>query len=217
MRLRHIKGCEDFIRDAAECITEDGAIELRGEIQGVFQKKAPLQIEIGMGKGQFIRNTALRYPDINFLGIERYESVLMKAIQRKRLLESEGEINNLRFLCADARKLNEIFIPGEVDRIFLNFSDPWPKERHANRRLTSPEFLDIYDIILKSEGVLEFKTDNVGLFEYSLEVLKDSKWELLYSSFDFHHDEESAGNIMTEYEEKFSKMGNKICKMIIKR
>lgn len=217
MRLRHIKGCEDFIRDAAECITEDRAIELRGEIQGIFPKKAPLQIEIGMGKGQFIRNMALKYPDINFLGIERYESVLMKAIQRKRLLESEGKINNLRFLCADARKLNEIFISGEVDKIFLNFSDPWPKERHANRRLTSPEFLDIYDIILKPEGVLEFKTDNVGLFEYSLEVIKDSRWELLYSSFDFHRDEESVGNVMTEYEEKFSKMGNKICKMIIKR
>ena len=217
MRLRHIKGCEDFIRDATECITEDKAIELRGEIQGIFPKKAPLQIEIGMGKGQFIRNMALKYPDINFLGIERYESVLMKAIQRKRFLEGEGKIDNLRFLCADAGKLNEIFISGEVDKIFLNFSDPWPKERHANRRLTSPGFLDIYDIILKSEGVLEFKTDNIELFEYSLEVLKDSKWELLYRSFDFHNDEESAGNIMTEYEEKFSKIGNKICKMIIKR
>ena len=217
MRLRHIKGCEDFIRDAKECITADEAAGIRGNIQKQFSLKQPLQIEIGMGKGQFIRNMAIKYPNINFLGIEKYETVMMKAIQRKRTLEGEDKIENLRFLCTDARKLSEIFLPGEVDKIFLNFSDPWPKDRHANRRLTSPEFLKIYNIILKPEGVLEFKTDNVGLFEYSLEVVKNSAWELVYSSFDFHSDKESKENIMTEYEEKFSRQGNKICKMIIKR
>ena len=160
---------------------------------------------------------ALKNPGINFIGIERYESVLMKAIQRKRNLESEGAIDNLRFLCADARKLADIFETGEVDKIFLNFSDPWPKDRHANRRLTSPDFLQIYDRILKPEGVIEFKTDNVGLFEYSLEVVKESKWKLDFCSFDFHSEKESEGNIMTEYEEKFSGQGNKICKMIISR
>lgn len=217
MRLRHIKGCEDFITDAKECIREDEAIALKGKIQDIFDIRRPLQIEIGMGKGQFIRNMALKNPDINFIGIERYESVLMKAIQRKRNLESEGAIDNLRFLCADARKLADIFETGEVDKIFLNFSDPWPKDRHANRRLTSPDFLQVYDRILKPEGVIEFKTDNVGLFEYSLEVVKESKWKLDFCSFDFHSEEKSEGNIMTEYEEKFSGKGNKICKMIISR
>ncbi len=217
MRLRHIKGCEDFITDAKECIREDEAIALKGKIQDIFDIRRPLQIEIGMGKGQFIRNMALKNPDINFIGIERYESVLMKAIQRKRNLESEGAIDNLRFLCADARKLADIFETGEVDKIFLNFSDPWPKDRHANRRLTSPDFLQIYDSILKPDGVIEFKTDNVGLFEYSLEVVKESKWKLDFCSFDFHSEEKSEGNIMTEYEEKFVGQGNKICKMIISR
>ena len=217
MRLRHIKGCEDFISDAKECIREDKAIEQKGKIQDIFKEKRSLQIEIGMGKGQFIRNMAIKNPDINFIGIEKYESVLMKAIQRKRNLETEKEIDNLRFLCADARKLAEIFHVGEVDKIFLNFSDPWPKDRHANRRLTSPDFLNIYDTILKKDGVIEFKTDNKGLFEYSLEVIKDSKWKLNYCSFDFHSEKESEGNIMTEYEEKFAGQGNKICKMIISR
>mgnify|MGYP000997655523 CR=1 FL=1 len=217
MRLRHIKGCEDFISDAKECIREDKAIEQKGKIQDICKEKRPLQIEIGMGKGQFIRNMAIKNPDINFIGIEKYESVLMKAIQRKRNLETEKEIDNLRFLCADARKLAEIFDVCEVDKIFINFSDPWPKDRHANRRLTSPDFLNIYDTILKKDGVIEFKTDNRGLFEYSLEVIKDSKWKLNYCSFDFHSEKESEGNIMTEYEEKFAGQGNKICKMIISR
>ena len=217
MRLRHIKGCEDFITDAKECIREDKAIALNGKIQNIFDIRRPLQIEIGMGKGQFIRNMAIKHPDINFIGIERYESVLMKAVQRKRNLETDTTIDNLKFLCADARKLAEIFEVGEADKIFLNFSDPWPKDRHADRRLTSPYFLDIYDRILKSDGVIEFKTDNVGLFEYSLKVIKDSKWRLDFCSFDFHSEKESEENIMTEYEEKFAGQGNKICKMIISR
>ena len=217
MRLRHIKGCEDFITDAKECIREDKAIALKGKIQNIFDIRRPLQIEIGMGKGQFIRNMAIKHPDINFICVERYESVLMKAVQRKRNLEADKTIDNLRFLCADARKLAEIFEVGEADKIFLNFSDPWPKDRHADRRLTSPYFLDIYDRILKSDGVIEFKTDNVGLFEYSLKVIKDSKWRLDFCSFDFHSEKESDENIMTEYEEKFAGQGNKICKMIISR
>jgi len=133
MRLRHIKGCEDFITDAKECIREDKAIALKGKIQNIFDIRRPLQIEIGMGKGQFIRNMAIKHPDINFIGVERYESVLMKAVQRKRNLEADKTIDNLKFLCADARKLAEIFEAGEADKIFLNFSDPWPKDRHADR------------------------------------------------------------------------------------
>ena len=209
MRLRHIKGCEDFISDAKECIREDKAIELKGKIQDIFKEKRPLQIEIGMGKGQFIRNMAIKNPDINFIGIEKYESVLMKAIQRKRNLETEKEIDNLRFLCADARKLAEIFHVGEVDKIFLNFSDPWPKKRHAKRRLTHESFLVGYEKVLPPFGELHFKTDNRGLFEYSLASFSQFGLVLKQVWLDLHQ-VEFPGNVMTEYEEKFSAKGHPI-------
>ena len=218
MRLRHIPGCEEFIASSEDCISGERVSAYKGRWDELFGKKAKLYIEIGMGKGQFIRGMADRDREIHFIGIERYESVLMKALQRKHQFEEEnGKYNNLFFMCVDAKKLGECFARGEVDKIFLNFSDPWPKARYAKRRLTSPDFMAVYDQILKEDGVVEFKTDNVGLFEYSLEVVKDSKWKLDFCSFDFHSEKESEGNIMTEYEEKFSGQGNKICKMIISR
>ena len=118
----------------------------------------------------------------------------------------------------DARNLPEVFAQGEVDRIFLNFSDPWPKERHAKRRLTSRQFLERYDQILAEDGQVEFKTDNRGLFEFSLQEVEETKWQLVASTFDLHHESEMVqGNVMTEYEEKFASMGNPIHKMIIHR
>ena len=217
MRLRHIKGCEDFISEAKECIREDKAIEQKGKIQDIFKEKRPLQIEIGMGKGQFIRNMAIKNPDINFIGIERYESVLMKAIQRKRNLETEKEIDNLRFLCADARKLAEIFDVGEVDKIFLNFSDPWPKDRHAKRRLTSRQFFARYEKLLKPEGKIQFKTDNSNLFDFSLEEVEATNFKATEISYDLHNSEWNEDNIMTEYEEKFSAKGNPIKRVVFIR
>ena len=154
------------------------------------------------------------YPEINFIGIEKYSSVLLRAVQK---LEEE-ELPNVRLIRMDAEDLENVFALGELDRIYLNFSDPWPKARHAKRRLTSREFLKRYEQVLKKEGTVEFKTDNRGLFEFSLEEVKESDWNLEICTFDLHHDEELVkGNVMTEYEEKFSSMGNPICKMVIRQ
>ncbi len=218
MRLRHIPGCEEFIRNSRECISGEAAFGCKGAWRQLFGNDREVQIEIGMGKGQFIRAMAGKNPHINYIGIERYETVLMKAIQRKRKEEAEGAVyENLRFLCLDAAALHLCFAPGEVDAIFLNFSDPWPKARHAQRRLTSRNFMGIYDKILKPEGCLIFKTDNVDLFTYSLEEIPQAGWELLAQSFDFHAEAESKDNIMTEYEEKFSAKGQKICRLVARR
>ena len=162
------------------------------------------------------RSMARLHPDINFIGIEMYDSVLLRAVQKREQMEEE--LSNLYFIRMDARNLPEVFAQGEVDRIFLNFSDPWPKERHAKRRLTSRQFLERYDQILAEDGQVEFKTDNRGLFEFSLQEVEGTKWQLLASTFDLHHESEMVrGNVMTEYEEKFSSMGNPIHKMIIRR
>ena len=196
---------------------------------GVFKGYAPpgpaeipvagLHIEVGMGKGRFLMDLARLHPDINYIGIEMYDSVLLRALQKREELEENGEVySNLFFMRVDARLLPEIFEKGEVDKIYLNFSDPWPKARHAKRRLTSREFLARYDQILVQDGKVEFKTDNKELFEFSLEEVEEAGWNLEASTFDLHHNEEMVqGNVMTEYEEKFSSMGNPICKMVISR
>lgn len=212
MRLRNIKGAGEVI-EANEFVIKNPE-EYKGRWNEIFQNNHPIQIEIGMGKGQFIMELARQKKEINFIGIERYSSVLLRALQK----HEETELTNLYFLCIDARTLEDIFAPGEVDKIYLNFSDPWPKDRHAKRRLTSREFLTRYDKILKKDGRVEFKTDNRGLFEFSLEEVKEAGWKIQQHTFDLHHDEGmNEGNIMTEYEEKFSSMGNPIHKMIIYR
>jgi len=167
-----------------------------------------------MGKGRFIMDLARQNPQINYVGIEKYSSVLLRAIEKQR----EEELPNVRFIRMDAENITNVFGEGEVDRIYLNFSDPWPKDRHAKRRLTSREFLARYNVILKKDGIVEFKTDNRALFEFSLESVEEAGWTLLGYTFDLHQDEiMNQGNIMTEYEEKFSSMGNPIYKLIAKR
>ncbi len=149
-------------------------------------------------------------PQTNYLGIERYPSVLLRAIAKREDLN----LSNIYFLCMDARTLTEVFALEEVSRIYLNFSDPWPKDRHAKRRLTSPEFMKVYDQILKRDGVIEFKTDNQKLFAYSLESIPAAGWKISAYTLDLHHSPMAEGNVMTEYETKFSNMGNQICKLI---
>jgi len=151
------------------------------------------------------------------VGIERYSSVLFRALE-KFDTEEFCELKNVRFICMDAMELPEVFELGEVAKIYLNFSDPWPKARHARRRLTSIQFFAQYDKVLAKEGVVEFKTDNRPLFEFSLEQVEEAGWKLLGKTFDLHHDSEmNKGNVMTEYEEKFSSMGNPIHKLIATR
>ena len=212
MRLRNIPGADAAITESVYCIKSPETH--KGHWQEIFPSQQPLHIEIGMGKGRFMMDLAAAHPDINYLGIERYSSVLLRALQKME----ENPLPNLFFICMDAADVAEVFDHGEVDRIYLNFSDPWPKARHAKRRLTSREFLKRYEQVLKKEGTVEFKTDNRGLFEFSLEEVKESDWNLEVCTFDLHHDEELVkGNVMTEYEEKFSSMGNPICKMVIRQ
>ena len=212
MRLRNIPRAESVLEACKEVVKNPES--LCGHWNQEFQNERPLHIEIGMGKGQFIMELARQNPDINYLGMERYESVLYRGLQK---LE-ENPLPNLRLLCEDAALLPDFFEKGELDRIYLNFSDPWPKDRHAKRRLTSRQFLERYDKVLKGDGQIEFKTDNVGLFDFSLEEIDAAGWNLDAFTRDLHHDTAmNEGNIMTEYEEKFSSRGNPICKLITSR
>lgn len=212
MRLRNIPGADEAVENSEYCIKEPE--NRRGSWQSLFPSPQPLHIEVGMGKGRFIMDMAAAHPDVNYIGIERYSSVLLRALQK---LEA-NPLPNLKLVCMDAAELPEVFAPGEVSRIYLNFSDPWPKERHAKRRLTSRQFFFRYDQILKKDGCVEFKTDNQDLFTFSLEEIPEAGWRLDASTRDLHHDAAlNEGNIMTEYEEKFSSLGNPICKLIASR
>ena len=213
MRLRNIPGAGEVIDNSPSCIKEP--VELKGKWHDFLENNNPIHIEVGMGKGRFLMDLARLHPEINYIGIERYTSVLLRAVQKMQ----EDELPNVHFLCIDAATLPDIFDRNEVDRIYLNFSDPWPKDRHARRRLTSSEFLARYDLFLAPDGRIEFKTDNQDLFTFSLEEIESSdKWHLDASTRDLHHDAAmNEGNIMTEYEEKFSAVGNPICKLIASR
>lgn len=212
MRLRNITGSREVIGDSRFVVQEPK--EARGKWREIFGNDHPLRIEIGMGKGKFLHTLAKENPDFNYVGIEKYSSVLLRAIQKME----EDELPNLLFIRMDAEEICEVFGEGEVDRIYLNFSDPWPKDRHAKRRLPSRQFLERYDRILKPDGVLEFKTDNESLFQFAVEEVPGAGWKVKALTYDLHADPElMRGNIMTEYEEKFSSKGNAIFKYIIYR
>lgn len=216
MRLRNIPGSRDKIADSPYVIPETGMGKIwpiRGKWADEFGNSNPIRIEIGMGKGAFIMELARLNPDINFVGIEKFSSVLIRALEKQDV----EKLPNLKFLRMEAEYITDVFAQGEVDRIYLNFSDPWPKEKHAKRRLTSHQFLARYDKILKEDGVVEFKTDNPDLFSYSLKEAAVAGWMTLDATCDLHNSYLSEGNIMTEYEERFSALGQKINKYIIRR
>ncbi len=216
MRLRNVKGSQEKILENHYTIQTDGT---NGEDynglwrKNIFNNDNPIHIEIGMGKGQFIMGLAKNNPDINYIGIEKYSSVLVRALDKRESLETD----NLMFLRMDAEDITEYFAPGEVSRIYLNFSDPWPKDRHAKRRLTSSQFLERYDKILAKDGHIQFKTDNRPLFDFSLEEIRQAGWIIDMYDFDLHKDGPAKDNIMTEYEEKFFNQGKPICKLICHR
>ena len=213
MRLRNIPGAKEAVMESAFVVQRPQ--EKKGGWAQVYPQTGPIHIEVGMGKGQFLMELARRNPQVNYLGIEMYDSVLLRALQRMAEID---ELPNLLVMREDARLLPEIFRKGEVEKIYLNFSDPWPKARHAKRRLTSREFLNRYERILVPEGVVEFKTDNRGLFEFSLEEIREAGWRLLACTYDLHNDAKMCeGNVMTEYEEKFSSLGNPIYKLVTAR
>ncbi len=212
MRLRHIKGAEEMVASNRFVIQDPEG--QKGRWQEVFTDNAPIHIEVGMGKGRFMMDMAEAHPDINYIGIEMYSSVLLRALQKME----ERELSNLRFILMDAATIESVFDKGEVEKIYLNFSDPWPKDRHAKRRLPSRQFLGRFAGVLEDGGMIEFKTDNRVLFDFALEEVEAGGFELIQSTFDLHNNEEMMeGNIMTEYEEKFSSIGNPICKYIIRK
>ena len=209
MRLKNVKGANEIIIKGRYYV-EDPYIN-KGNWNKVFNNDNPIYIEIGIGKGKFIVENTIKYPNINFIGIEKYDSVLVRAIQKS----NELELNNLKLVRMDAKRIEEVF-DHEVDRIYLNFSDPWPKDRHYKRRLTSYVFLDKYEHIFKNNKYIIMKTDNIDLFNFSLESLTNHGYKIEFMTNDLHslNDED---NIMTEYEEKFSNKGIKINKLIARK
>lgn len=215
MRLRNIKGADEIIEKSPFVIKNPE--QMKGRWHCVFQNSNPIYIEIGMGKGQFIIKMAKLHPDINYIGIEMYTSVLLRGVQKLQRMEEEKP-DNLLFLCIDAKNIPDVFEKEEIEKIYLNFSDPWPKDRHAKRRLPSREFLNRYDAVLSKNGEIEFKTDNKALFLFALDELETAGWKVRQKTMNLHQDKEMMeGNVMTEYEEKFSSKGNPIFKYIIYR
>lgn len=211
MRLRNVPGARETIIENQFSVQQPE--QMKGKWAEVFRNDHPIHIEVGMGKGQFIIEMARRNPEVNYIGIEKYSSVLVRAVEKLEDFEQD----NLRLIRMDAENIEEVFDKDEVDRIYLNFSDPWPKDRHAKRRLTSTRFLERYDNILTPEGRVMFKTDNKDLFDFSLEQVEEAGWILENHTYDLHHSEYNEGNVMTEYEEKFSAKGNPICRLVAYR
>ncbi len=211
MRLRNVPGARETIIENQFSVQEPE--QKKGKWAEVFGNDHPIHIEVGMGKGQFIIEMARRNPEVNYIGIEKYSSVLVRAVEKLEDFKQD----NLRLIRMDAENIEEVFDKDEVDRIYLNFSDPWPKDRHAKRRLTSTRFLERYNNILTPEGRVMFKTDNKDLFDFSLEQVEEAGWILENHTYDLHHSEYNEGNVMTEYEEKFSAKGNPICRLVAYR
>lgn len=211
MRLRRKPWIDTAILDYADFVTPLGGDWTRfaGAWTETFGRTAPLHVEIGVGKGDFLTELAARNPNVNYVGLEAQQGVLYFAARKA----AARELPNVRLLVFDAVHLTELFASGEVDRIYLNFSDPWPKARHAKRRLTSEVFLARYAAVLKEGGAIHFKTDNAGLFAYSLETMEREGWLLSHVTHDLHALAEP-DNIMTEYERKFSARGAKIGRLV---
>ena len=208
MRLRNVPDAFDRL-ELSENYIQDPKSH-KGQWKEYFGNDHPIHMEIGSGKGRFITTLAQQNPHINYIALEKFPTVLLKLIRKI----PEGGLKNLAVISTDAELLEEIFVPGEVEKLYLNFSDPWPKKRHAKRRLTSSIFLALYKKIFKNGSVLEFKTDNRGLFDFSLEELKKAHYTLQNVTFDLYNSELLEGNIATEYEERFRSIGTPINKLV---
>ncbi len=197
MRLKHIKNADVIIASSPYLIKEPTLY--KGKWKELFNNNNPIEIEIGTGKGKYIIEKALENPNINYIGIEKYDSPLVNAV---KLLENIN-INNLKLICFDALNINEVF-DEEIDKIYLNFSDPWPKKRHEKRRLTSKQFLDKYELLFKNDKKIQMKTDNDDLYEYSLISFEENGYEIIKTDTNY------IDTITTEYEDKFIKSGKNI-------
>ena len=205
MRLRNVKNKNEILN--SKDIVIKNPEDFKGNWKSLFSNDNEIHLEIGTGKCKFIKELASRNPDVNYIGIEKSDSILALAVKEKDFPD------NLKLTCYDASKIDNLF-DHEITKIYLNFSDPWPKKRHAKRRLTSSEFLNKYDLIFENEKIIEFKTDNMGLFEYSLISFVENRYLIKDISLDLHNLENN-DNILTEYEEKFSKKGFRIYKVLV--
>ncbi|MBQ7136988.1 MAG: tRNA (guanosine(46)-N7)-methyltransferase TrmB [Bacilli bacterium] len=208
MRLRNVKN-KELILDSCDILIREPK-DLKGKWKEYFGNNKPIYIEIGMGKGDFIIQNALKYPNINFIGIEKYDSVLVRAIEKL-----PDNISNLKFVRMDAKEIDEVF-DKEVERLYLNFSDPWPKDRHYKRRLTSYVFLNKYDAIFSSKKEIHQKTDNRNLFEFSLVSLIENGYKIEDVCLDLHNSNRT-NIIMSEYEKKFVAKNNTIYYLVAKK
>ncbi len=208
-RVRKQPGTREALMQYAPIVVLEPE-QYKGRWHKVFGNENPIQIEVGMGKGKFVSTMARQNPDINFIGVEVIEEVLLDAV--KRMNRADGVPDNLRLVWINASLLEDLFAQGEVDRVYLNFSDPWPKTRHAKRRLTHKSFLDQYAGILKAEGQVHFKTDNQGLFEFSLNEFSACGWGLQNIQLDMYQ-KLPEGNVATEYETKFHAQGMPIYRL----
>ena len=209
MRQRNVKNKKEIINNSKYIVIEPR--NYYGKWKELFNNNNPIYIEIGMGKGNFILENAKTYPEINFIGIEKYDSIMALAIKKIE----ENELSNLKLIRMDALDIDSVFNK-EIDKIYLNFSDPWPKPRHAKRRLTSSVFLEKYDKLFIDNKVIEMKTDNRELFEYSLISFNENGYSIKEISLDLHHSNYE-NNIMTEYEKKFSAGNNCIYYVNVKK
>ena len=210
MRMRKKKHGAERIEACAELLIRD-ITALKAGFDGIFPENRPIHLEIGCGKGNFAVGMAKKYPEVNLIAMERVADVCCIALEKAMAAKEERPADNLRFLIGDAKLLAENLPPHSLDCIYLNFSDPWPKAGHAKRRLTHRGFLEIYRGLLKEDGILRFKTDNVGLFDFSLEEFEAGGAEVLWQTRDLHNTEKNADNVMTEYEKNFSDKGTPIC------
>ena len=212
MRMRKKKNLDTrFAACANVMITNPQSA--KGKWNEIFSNENPIHLEIGCGKGRFIMEMAKRYPEINFVAVEREEGALIMATENARDLA----LSNLKFISFDAAELGDVFESEEVDRIYLNFSDPWPPNRQRRRRLTHADYLDVYNSILRKAGDLCFKTDNQRLFVWSISSICEYEWHVQNISLDLHNSELAKDNIMTEYEEKFSSQGFRIYRLEARR
>lgn len=215
MRLRRKPWIEEAIKDYEGLLYLEEPTALKGKWKDIFaQPEQPLRVEFGTGKGQFISRMADLHRDINYIGMEVQEGVIYYAAQKTAAIEPS--LDNVHLILGDVTHIEDIFAPGEVDMIYLNFSDPWPKKRHMKRRLTYRDFLKKYASILRPGGEIHFKTDNKGLFDFSIEELKEMGWALSEVTYDLHKNPVPE-EVETEYEEKFSRKGNLVCRLVATR
>ncbi|HAQ41882.1 MAG TPA: tRNA (guanosine(46)-N7)-methyltransferase TrmB [Clostridiales bacterium] len=211
MRLRYVPGQYQYLRNHEKAITEP---EKTGyKLNRAFNNKNPIHVELGCGKGRFLRETALKNQDINYFGFEKN----IKVAYRCAKCEYENDPPNYFIVYSNGDILSDVFEPESIERIYLNFSDPWPKPSHYKRRLTYKKFLDVYKVVLTDSGEIHMKTDNNDLFEYSVEQFKEDNWEFLMVTRDLHGSQYAEDNVMTEYEERFVSEGKKINKLIVRK